>query len=176
MQAVITGMCILLLVLRLAPGFGALLRCNLSQVCLNLSQVMSSCTIYSRGTGRSTRSQWQERDSDSGWDLPQPEALPVIHTRNAYYTRSLYFNNERVTTLIGRRKLFGLLHPAITSRVTAGIRKRDYYLVSTGSSLRFRLGPSGGADCCRSVLVHSPTLTTRTLAPGLGAYALYSES
>ena len=40
MQAVITGMCILLLVLRLAPGLGALLRCNLtvpsSQVCLNL--------------------------------------------------------------------------------------------------------------------------------------------
>jgi hypothetical protein len=34
--AVITGMCILLLVLRLAPGLGALLRCNLSQVCLNL--------------------------------------------------------------------------------------------------------------------------------------------
>ncbi len=32
-------------------------------------------------------------------------------------------------------------------------------------------GPSGGADCCRSALVHSPTLTT--LAPGLGAYALY---
>ncbi len=36
MQAVITGMCILLLVLRLAPGLDALLRCNLSQVCLNL--------------------------------------------------------------------------------------------------------------------------------------------
>ena len=30
---------------------------------------------------------------------------------------------------------------------------------SPGSSLRLRLGPSGGADCCRSAL-HSPTLTT----------------
>ncbi len=35
-----------------------------------------------------------------------------------------------MTTLNGRRKLFGLLHPAIPSRVTAGIRKRDYYLVT----------------------------------------------
>ena len=31
-----TGMCFLLLTPRLAPGLGALLRCNLSQVCLNL--------------------------------------------------------------------------------------------------------------------------------------------
>ncbi len=44
------------------------------------------------------------------------------------HTHSLLFKNERVTTLNGRRKLFGLLHPAIPSRVTAGIRKRDYYL------------------------------------------------
>jgi hypothetical protein len=36
MQAVITGMCCLLLIPRLAPGLGALLHCNRSQVCLNL--------------------------------------------------------------------------------------------------------------------------------------------
>jgi hypothetical protein len=47
---------------------------------------------------------------------------------------------ERVTgtTLNGRpsRKLLGLLHPAIPSRVsTAGIRKRDYYLVFDARSM-----------------------------------------
>jgi hypothetical protein len=36
MQAVIAGMCFRLLIPRLAPGLGAILRCNLSQVCLNL--------------------------------------------------------------------------------------------------------------------------------------------
>jgi hypothetical protein len=37
-------------------------------------------------------------------------------TLPARVTRSLYFKNERVTTLNGRRKPLGLLHPAIPSR------------------------------------------------------------
>ena len=39
-----------------------------------------------------------------------------LDRRPRVHTRSLYFKNERVTTLNGRRKPLGLLHPAIPSR------------------------------------------------------------
>ncbi len=44
--------------------------------------------------------------------LVDSDALPCASaTGSGHHTRSLYFKNERVTTLNGRRKPLGLLHP-----------------------------------------------------------------